>query len=105
MDPAIRLAEEGFHLEVDDVDMLNSAKDRLARDSYAKKIFFNPDGGALKVGDTLVQKDLANTLRRIAQGGDKGFYEGETAQEIVAASRRGGGILSLKDFTSIRSRA
>ncbi|MEE8660211.1 Glutathione hydrolase proenzyme [Acetobacteraceae bacterium EV16G] len=105
MAPAIRLAEEGFHLQVDDVDLLNSAKDRLARDSYAKKIFLNPNGSALEVGDTLVQKDLANTLRRIAQLGDKGFYEGETAQEIVAASRRGGGILSLKDFTSYKIRA
>src|SRR5665647_503964 len=36
-----------------------------------------------KKGDILIQKDLANTLKRIRDNGAKGFYEGETAKLIV----------------------
>ena len=43
----------------------------------------NSDGESFKLGDKLVQKDLANTLRSIAENGKKGFYEGEIADKIA----------------------
>ena len=42
-----------------------------------------------KAGDTLVQVDLANTLKRIRDKGEKGFYEGETARLMVEEMKRG----------------
>src|SRR5258708_1000989 len=54
--------------------------------------------GGWKAGDTLVQKDLARTLRLIRDKGAKGFYEGETAALIVAEMKRGKGIITAADL-------
>lgn len=45
-----------------------------------------------------IQEDLANTLQRISDQGQAGFYEGETAALIVAEMKRGGGIITLEDL-------
>ena len=51
-----------------------------------------------------MQKDLARTLRRISERGAAGFYRGETAAALIAASRAGGGILAQADFDAYRVR-
>ena len=51
-----------------------------------------------KMGDTLIQPDLSNTLKRIRDKGAAGFYEGETAKLIVEEMKRGGGIFSYEDL-------
>jgi gamma-glutamyltranspeptidase / glutathione hydrolase len=61
---------------------------------------FLPDGRAPRVGDRLVQRDLAETLRLIARDGKEGFYRGRTAALVVAEMRRGGGIISHEDLGS-----
>jgi gamma-glutamyltranspeptidase/glutathione hydrolase len=105
--PAIRLAEDGFELDAGDVEMLNSAQGRaLAGDPASAAIFTPPLGaaGGWQVGQRLVQKDLAQTLRRISADGAAGFYEGATAQALVAASRTGQGIWTLADLAQYRAR-
>ena len=57
-----------------------------------------------KAGDTLVQKDLANTLKRIRDGGQKGFYEGETAKLIVEEMQRGKGLISYEDLKNYQAK-
>ncbi len=54
--------------------------------------------GGWKAGDTLVQKDLARTLKRIRDSGSKGFYEGETARLIVEEMQRSRGLISYEDL-------
>ncbi|MGB0513573.1 MAG: gamma-glutamyltransferase family protein, partial [Wenzhouxiangellaceae bacterium] len=54
-------------------------------------------------GDTIVQRDLAGTLRRLAEGGHDGFYAGETARRLVEGSRAAGGIWTLEDFENYRA--
>jgi gamma-glutamyltranspeptidase/glutathione hydrolase len=56
-----------------------------------------------KAGDTLVQKELANTLKRIRDKGQAGFYEGETAALIVNEMERGGGIISKEDLKNYKA--
>ena len=73
--PAIAFAEEGFVLEQGDVDMFRAAAKDMANDPPSAKIFL-VKGEAPAVGDKLVQKDLAKTLRLIAQKGLDGFYTG-----------------------------
>ena len=51
----------------------------------------------------LIQKDLAATLTRIRDLGQKGFYEGETAKLIVAEMQRGNGIISLEDLKNYQA--
>ena len=71
------------------------------REEFAK---FNPDGAAIlkegewHEGDTFIQKDLGETLKRIAEQGRDGFYKGVTAGFIVAEMNRGNGIISHQDL-------
>ena len=57
-----------------------------------------------KTGDTLVQKDLANTLKRIRDFGAKGFYEGETAKLIVNEMKKDGGIITENDLKNYQAK-
>lgn len=57
-----------------------------------------------KPGDTLVQKELAETLKRIRDNGRKGFYSGKTAKNIANTMKRGGGIISPEDLQNYRSK-
>ena len=97
--PAIDLAEDGFVLQQGDVEIFLAGKQKLLEPNVAE-IFLRDNNKTYQVGDTLVQLDLANTLRAIAQEGTEAFYQGEIAKKIVAASQDNNGILSLKDFAN-----
>jgi gamma-glutamyltranspeptidase / glutathione hydrolase len=66
--PAIRLAEQGFVLEQGDADMLREATDDFRKDKTSAAIFLQRDQ-PFEPGATLVQKDLARTLRNISSRG------------------------------------
>jgi len=102
MAPAIRLAEDGFILTEGDADILTAAAKALAGEPNVAAIFLN-SGAPWKAGDRLIQKDLARTLRLIAQEGPDAFYKGNIARDIVAASAANGGILSMRDFADYRA--
>ncbi|GBQ10429.1 gamma-glutamyltranspeptidase [Swaminathania salitolerans LMG 21291] len=104
MAPAIALAERGFVLDAGDVALLRTSTEVFRKDPEARRIFLHADGSPLDVGDRLVQKDLAHSLRAIAAGGADAFYKGEIARRIVQSSRKGGGILRLADFAGYRPR-
>jgi len=94
--PAIDLAEKGFVITQREATSLNGLQDELAEfntvpTAFQKKMPW-------KAGDTLVQSDLARTLKRIRDNGAAGFYEGATADLIVAEMKRGGGIITLTDL-------
>jgi gamma-glutamyltranspeptidase/glutathione hydrolase len=67
-------------------------------------VFGRPGGGAWKAGDRLVQTDLANTLRRIADGGPDGFYAGPVAEMVVAEMKRGDGLITPADLAGYRAK-
>jgi gamma-glutamyltranspeptidase/glutathione hydrolase len=95
--PAIALAQNGFTVDDDLADSLPRAMRRMGRYPSSRAIFMK-DGKPLGRGDTLVQRDLAKSLERIASRGAEGFYEGETAQKLVAAVRAYGGRMTLADM-------
>ena len=64
--PAIRLAQQGFALGQGDVDIIHTATADFGKDPVSAAIFLNK-GQPFQVGDKLVQKDLANTLKAISQ--------------------------------------
>ena len=101
--PAIHHAEAGFALTPGDADIFALATAALHRDPATAAIFLN-QGRPYAAGERLVQKDLAATLRRIAEHGADGFYKGPTAQALVAASRAGNGILQQADLDQYRTR-
>ncbi|MEO6799438.1 MAG: gamma-glutamyltransferase [Rhodanobacter sp.] len=95
--PAIKLARDGYVLQQGDIESLDSRTNDFAKHANVAAIFLN-QGKAFKVGERLVQKDLAHTLELIAKGGTKAFYEGPIAHAVVKGSDANGGILSLRDF-------
>jgi gamma-glutamyltranspeptidase/glutathione hydrolase len=98
--PAIRLADSGFVVDSAFARSVENARELIA--SYAGGTLFVPNGLPLPRGARLVQAELAGTLRRIADGGASGFYEGETARLVVDEMRRGGGIITEEDLRQYR---
>ena len=94
--PAIDLAEKGFTIGEREARSLNGLQNDLKKFNSVIPVFVK--GVDWKAGDTLVQTDLANTLKRIRDKGAAGFYEGETAKLIVEEMKRGSGIISYEDL-------
>ncbi|WP_095013366.1 gamma-glutamyltransferase [Tsuneonella mangrovi] len=95
--PAIELAEKGFVLTKGDVAIMDRRADDFAKYPNVAAIFLN-HGQRYKVGDRLVQPQLAATLKLIANGGTDAFYKGSIAQRVVAASKANGGLFKMEDF-------
>ncbi|MGO2441876.1 MAG: gamma-glutamyltransferase [Serratia proteamaculans] len=102
MEPAIKLAREGFVLTRADTDILDTTIARFKQDAESARIFLRPDGTPLQPGDRLVQSDLANTLEAIAKDGPDAFYKGKIPQAVEAAAKQGGGILTAADFANYK---
>lgn len=102
MEPAIKLAREGFILNRGDTDILDTTIAKFRDDPEAARIFLRQNGDPLQPGDRLIQTDLANTLESIAQNGPDAFYQGKIPQAVEAAAKKGGGILTAKDFADFR---
>ncbi|HRN72804.1 MAG TPA: gamma-glutamyltransferase [Ginsengibacter sp.] len=101
--PAIDLAEKGFAITAAEARGLNRTKDDFLKYNTVTPAFVK-SSGEWKAGDTLIQTDLANTLKRIQKEGAKGFYEGETAKLIVEEMQRGGGIISYDDLKNYQAK-
>ena len=100
--PAIDLARYGFVITEKEASSLNGTKKDFIQYSTKPSAFVKQT--KWKVGDTLIQVELANTLSRIQKNGAKGFYEGETAALIVDEMKRGGGLITLEDLKNYQAK-
>ncbi len=107
--PAIDLAEKGFAITASQATSFNRTKKEFIALNTAPVAFVKET--AWQTGDILIQTDLANTLKRIRDQGQKGFYEGETARLIVAEMQSGqhlaakqAGIISLDDLKNYEAK-
>lgn len=100
--PAIDLAEQGFAVSASDARTLNNHKKIFLK--YNKNPIPFVKEKDWKEGDILIQKDLAETLKRIQKKGEKGFYEGKTASLIVKQMKESDGIISKKDLKNYKAR-
>lgn len=101
--PAIKLAENGFALEQGDIDLLHTATGEFEKDKDMRAIFLH-NGQPLQVGQKLVQKDLAKTLKEISAKGTDGFYKGWVAKALVDSSQAGKGIITQADLDKYKTR-
>lgn len=101
--PAIKLAENGFALEQGDIDLLHTATGEFEKDKDMRGIFLH-NGQPLQVGQKLVQKDLAKTLKEISAKGSDGFYKGWVAKALVDSSQAGKGIITQADLDKYKTR-
>lgn len=99
--PAIDLAKNGVKLTKRAANDLNRIQADLKKYNPIVPAFLMGDW---KEGDTLVWADLAGTLERIRDNGKAGFYEGKTADDIVAEMKRGKGIITHEDLKNYKTR-
>jgi len=104
VDPAVRLASEGFPVSYGLARSLRSkdTSERLSQFPESKRIFLN-GGKHYEAGDRLVQPELARVLARIRDRGAQDFYEGETAQLLAADMKEHGGLITLEDLKSYKA--
>ncbi|MBI3720131.1 MAG: gamma-glutamyltransferase [Sphingobacteriales bacterium] len=98
--PAIDLAEKGHAITESEAKDFNELKNEFIKLNTVTPAFVKDR--EWKAGDTLIQKDLAETLKRVRDFGEKGFYEGRTAELIVEEMKRGGGIITLDDLKNYK---
>jgi gamma-glutamyltranspeptidase/glutathione hydrolase len=96
--PAIQLCEEGFAVPMRFSGAMHNLTRLQGREFDEIKRVFLKDGQPYSPGEVLRQPELGKTLRRLAEGGREGFYEGETADLITKAMSDFGGLLTEKDL-------
>ncbi|XXY55138.1 gamma-glutamyltransferase [Sorangium sp. So ce269] len=101
--PAIRLAKEGFPVDENFATTVKAASAKLARFPASAALFL-PGGAPIEIGATWRSAELAATLERIAQKGPAGFYEGKTAELLVAEMRRGKGLITAADLKGYKAK-
>ena len=94
MEPAIRLARDGFVLDYGTT--MDLRDDDLTKFPESRRIF-QRDGNFYQAGDVFKQPELARTLERIAKNPDD-FYHGDLARELAAAMQKGGGLITAQDL-------
>ncbi len=99
--PAIDLAEKGFPVSPSLAASFNAMKKDFISLNTTIPVFVK--AAPWQAGDLLIQTDLANTLKRIGNTGQKGFYEGETARLIIEEMQKGNGIISYDDLRSYKA--
>lgn len=101
MEPAIRLASEGYHITPLQHRQLRRHR-RFLRASPQTARLFLKEGKPFAVGEVFRQLELAGTLRRLAESGIEDFYRGAIAREIAADMHAHDGLLTLEDLEACR---
>ena len=97
IEPARRLASEGFPISHSLARSLRADSDLLERYADSRRIFLN-NKKFYNEGQTLRQLDLAATFARLQRNGPREFYEGRTAQLIAEDMKRHHGLIRLEDL-------
>ena len=98
--PAIKTAKEGFILSNFQATNINKYKKKFLNGSDSESIFIKE--GGFKEGDIFIQADLARSLELIQSKGQKVFYEGKLADQIVEDFTKNGGLISSEDLLNYK---
>ncbi len=101
VNPAVELANKGYQITAQEAAQLNGEKLTFARNSSIIPAFISVQDWV--AGDWLIQKDLGNTLNRIAGDGREAFYAGGTAALIVNEMKKKGGLITEEDLKNYHS--
>jgi len=99
--PAVEHARNGVELN-DGQAYLHRILDGMLRHTPEARAVYEREGESLKRGDTLVQRDLADTLELLADKGAAELYSGELGRAIVDHVRASGGCFTQRDFDEYR---
>jgi gamma-glutamyltranspeptidase / glutathione hydrolase len=102
INPAIKLAREGFPMYGQLYEALQDRRDLLLNDPEARETFYTKDRKTPLLGTIIYQENLAKTLEIIADKGADGFYKGRVADSIVSTVRKKRGLLSFRDLRTYK---
>lgn len=102
VEPARRLAADGFVLSASVAKHLSSNSGILEPNAESTRIFLR-GGKHYAAGERLVQPELAATLARLQKEGPREFYEGETARLLAAEMKTHGGLITADDLRNYRA--
>jgi len=98
--PAIDLAENGVPLTFTNVKFFEQSRAQLARSAEAQRLFLG--NGGPRPAKVVTYKELAATLRQVAEGGAEAFYRGPIARTITRAVQEAGGWLAEEDLAAFK---
>ncbi|MBP7199696.1 MAG: gamma-glutamyltransferase [Thermotogaceae bacterium] len=98
--PAIEWAEKGIPVTVNLFSIINDNYEKIMMMENGAELYLKDGGIPYEIGETIVLKDLADTLRIIVEKGKDGFYKGEIAEKIVAEVQKRGGVITLEDLAN-----
>ena len=104
LQPAIRLAREGFEVSYDLNFVLDWGRESMVVNEASKRKFYESDEEPIKVKSNFKQPNLAKTLQKISEQGKDVFYQGEIAKWISDESLSNGGLITLDDMASYRAK-
>ena len=99
IDPAIEYAEKGVKVNWATAQYIQENIDKLTQYGTAGEVFV-PNGTPLKEGETLVQPNLAKTLKLIKEKGSDVFYKGEVGEALAAEVQKRGGTMTIEDLNT-----
>ena len=101
LQPAIRIAREGFAIDEKFLALLNWRFETIRRWPAAAEAYL-VDGEKPPLGHIIKLPDLAWVLEQVAEHGAKGFYTGPVAEKLVKGVRDAGGIWTMEDLAAYR---
>lgn len=100
MEPAIRIATEGFTVSQYCANAISDAYEKAMEFPEMQKVYWTEAGLPYETGDVIVNPDLAKALQKIADEGKDGFYKGEIAQALVNTLAKHDGVMTLEDLAA-----
>ena len=101
--PAVGYARDGFPLADKQIVEFQNKFELVTKDPESAKIYY--PGGKVPTNNAILKNpDLAKTMELMGDKGPKAFYEGEIAEKLVAASKKGGGAFAKEDFKNYKAR-
>jgi gamma-glutamyltranspeptidase/glutathione hydrolase len=104
LQPGIKFAEEGFVINDALADAIRGEASDLRMFEGSRSVLLHPDGSPLTEGERLVQHDLADTYRQIAEHGIDWFYRGQLAEKVGEWMAANGGLLTAADFANYQAK-
>jgi gamma-glutamyltranspeptidase/glutathione hydrolase len=102
MQPAIKYAARGYAATPYLHECISESAVEMRKDKPIAAIYL-PDGEPLKVGERVVQAEYAETLRYIADHGEKALYEGPLGDILVDYMEKNGGFIRRNDLTAYKT--
>ena len=102
LDPAIKLAEDGFVVPHDLSSVLANYKKRLTANEATAKAYYKKNKETYSPGEVIKLPDLAWSLKELKKVGPDAFYKGKIAGKIVAEMELNGGLITAKDLANYK---